>query len=697
MRPRQRGRNATSGARSKSRSRAGGGGQQQQQHWRTQLEASRRGFDAVLPPPPSPEQAPPPTAASAAAAVPDTSDAAVLALVPRRVLWPHQRDGVAFMQERLRSPLVATDGTRIAGGFLCDDTRLGKCTTTAAFIVADLQERTQRGARLGQPTLIVCPTVAVAVWVNEIAAYLHGHGNSNCAPLRVRVVTSESVTAPLHAFDLAMGTDVIVTTYSAVAGLRRHGISQALQALHYRGLFCDEAHQLVNENTAVHAVFAEHMHADLKWFISASPLQNAASDLQSALRFVNVPAADMATPDQCRLLLRRLYLRRLRSDVAETMGLAAVPSVPEMRLAVVTLDFASPTEARLYGSMARAMEHVFVSTTSASATGERAARVPQTFAISVLHRLRQVCLSPYVVGYETLLRGDAVTGVPPLADGLVLCPSSSSSSPDMEDEETAARRLAGQAVAYYTLSGNDPTVLQPLMDALYARHGREAGDRISARAEALRDVIVPPLSTKEHWVCNTLLRERVDPAGEKVVIFCNWCIGLERLAHWLDVRHRVLRLPGAREHVYVYGGGAHDHTAAIARFCTDPAVGYLLITNKSGSESLDLSAANHVVLLDPWWNPHREQQAADRIEGVNQRRPTHCYRLAIRHTIDEEIVALANRKLRMHDSWLPPTSAAVAERQDLARIALAYRQHQHQESQESQEAPFSPMDTDGDT
>ncbi|MGL5910799.1 MAG: helicase-related protein, partial [Phycicoccus sp.] len=69
-----------------------------------------------------------------------------------------------------------------------------------------------------------------------------------------------------------------------------------------------------------------------------------------------------------------------------------------------------------------------------------------------------------------------------------------------------------------------------------------------------------------------------------------------------------------------------------------------LISLKAGGFGLTLTEADYVFVLDPWWNPAAEAQAVDRTHRSGQTRPVNVYRLVSRHTVEEKVVALQERK-----------------------------------------------------
>jgi SNF2 family DNA or RNA helicase len=84
-----------------------------------------------------------------------------------------------------------------------------------------------------------------------------------------------------------------------------------------------------------------------------------------------------------------------------------------------------------------------------------------------------------------------------------------------------------------------------------------------------------------------------------------------------------------------------------------------LISLKAGGSGLNLTAADYVIHMDPWWNPAVEEQASDRAHRIGQTRPVTIYRLITQHTIEEKIGALHQNKRDLADRLLDGNEAAV--------------------------------------
>ena len=83
-----------------------------------------------------------------------------------------------------------------------------------------------------------------------------------------------------------------------------------------------------------------------------------------------------------------------------------------------------------------------------------------------------------------------------------------------------------------------------------------------------------------------------------------------------------------------------------------------LISLKAGGLGLNLTAADYVIHMDPWWNPAVEDQASDRAHRIGQKHPVTIYRLITKHTIEEKIVKLHSEKRDLANSLLADTETS---------------------------------------
>jgi SNF2 family DNA or RNA helicase len=139
------------------------------------------------------------------------------------------------------------------------------------------------------------------------------------------------------------------------------------------------------------------------------------------------------------------------------------------------------------------------------------------------------------------------------------------------------------------------------------------------------------------------------PAGHRALVFSQWTALLDRVEpHLRSAGIDYLRLDGS----------TRNRGQLVDRFQADDGPPVFLISLKAGGTGLNLTAADHVFLLDPWWNPAVEDQAADRAHRIGQDRPVIVTRLVAEDTVEDRILALQKKKRSLADAALGEASQA---------------------------------------
>jgi SNF2 family DNA or RNA helicase len=115
-------------------------------------------------------------------------------------------------------------------------------------------------------------------------------------------------------------------------------------------------------------------------------------------------------------------------------------------------------------------------------------------------------------------------------------------------------------------------------------------------------------------------------------------------------------------------GRTRKRAERVKRFQEDESLTVFLVSLKAGGTGLNLTAADYVFLLDPWWNPAVERQAVDRTHRIGQMRPVMAYRLVCPDTVEERIAELQDRKRDLADAILGKGAFTLRDmsREDLA-------------------------------
>lgn len=113
---------------------------------------------------------------------------------------------------------------------------------------------------------------------------------------------------------------------------------------------------------------------------------------------------------------------------------------------------------------------------------------------------------------------------------------------------------------------------------------------------------------------------------------------------------------------YVYlDGKTRKRQEVVDQFQNDPSVQAFLISLKAGGVGLNLTAADYVFILDPWWNPAVEAQAVDRAHRIGQHKPVFAYRLIARDTVEEKILQLQGDKRRLAEAIVSADDSVIRQ------------------------------------
>jgi SNF2 family DNA or RNA helicase len=137
--------------------------------------------------------------------------------------------------------------------------------------------------------------------------------------------------------------------------------------------------------------------------------------------------------------------------------------------------------------------------------------------------------------------------------------------------------------------------------------------------------------------------ESVVTENHKVLVFSSFVKHLKLYAKQLD------------ENGWQYAmltGSTRNRAAEVEKFQNDPDCKIFLISLKAGGVGLNLTAADYVFILDPWWNPAAEMQALNRAHRIGQDKNVFVYRFISNHTVEEKIIRLQERKKELANTFV---------------------------------------------
>ncbi|KAI1875149.1 hypothetical protein JX265_004207 [Neoarthrinium moseri] len=158
----------------------------------------------------------------------------------------------------------------------------------------------------------------------------------------------------------------------------------------------------------------------------------------------------------------------------------------------------------------------------------------------------------------------------------------------------------------------------------------------------------------------------IQASGEKTIIFSQWTLLLDllevQMGRQLDIGFR--RYDGSMQ--------AARRDKAVSDFMEKPDVKVMLVSLKAGNAGLNLTAASHVIIMDPFWNPFTEYQAVDRAHRIGQLREVKVHRLLVKGTVEDRIIALQDQKRELVNSALDESASQAIGRLGAKDLAFLF-------------------------
>jgi len=279
----------------------------------------------------------------------------------------------------------------------------------------------------------------------------------------------------------------------------------------------------------------------------------------------------------------------------------------------------------------------------------------------LIMRLRQAVDHPYLIVHGSL-RNNSAGPIPTKSRGEVATHVCGLCQDDIEEPGTLARAACGHCfhrdcVSEYLgqapqLAGGGigcPVCFAPLSISTEGEEEEATTPGAVPSSNVKNNSIMQKIKTAEFKSSTKIeaLMQEVNgmiaaDSTSKALVFSQFTLFLE-LIEWRMKRDGVscAKLLGSMP--------VQAKNNMIIAFQTDPSLKVLLISLKAGGEGLNLQAADHIFLMDPWWNPASELQAIQRAHRIGQRRHVRATRFIMKGTIEEKIIELQQKKQTVFD------------------------------------------------
>lgn len=514
-----------------------------------------------------------------------------------------------------------------------------------------------------KPTLIICPLSVMPGWAMQFEEHV--------AAGRTQVVVYHGQDRDKRVAQISK-YDVVLSTYGTLVS--ESGLKNGLNAVKWLRVVADEAHYIKNPATATSQVIRK-LSAERRWGLTGTPIQNSLRDLHGLVSYLKVdPLGDTTlfrraierpvlngeegAVKTLQSLVGSLALRRTKHTQRNGLPLVSLPP-KEVFIIPVELEAAARSKYDRWETSGRAIvaRHLSAGTLMANYTA----------ILEVILRLRQICCDASLVSSDEPSFASLTAAAPSatsrltaevtqqlvqlLREGLdnecpvCLCDISHPCITLCRHifckrciDTVISKDKPNCPLCRSSISHSDLVELPPEPEPVEDAGAGDEDEDIAGNSGA-----ASPCGAKIKALLGTVNAALARNSAEKHVVFSQFTGMLDLVGTAL--RHSGItfcrldgKTPAAKRNTMLraFSDGSD---------LTGPRV--FLISLKAGGVGLNLTAACHAHLLDPYWNPAVEEQAADRVHRLGQLKPVSIYRYVVKGSIEERMLELQEEKRKL--------------------------------------------------
>ncbi|EXJ84581.1 hypothetical protein A1O3_05251 [Capronia epimyces CBS 606.96] len=487
-------------------------------------------------------------------------------------------------------------------------------------------------------TLIVTPLSTIDSWKWEI--------NRHLLPNSLTVLTYHGSGKNQLSAEMEHA-QVVLTTYETLAKAAQDSASVLNQYLWFR-VILDEAHWIRNTATQQFAAVSR-IQAQRRWCLTGTPVQNGLRDIfaltrflrfrpfaapQDIRRFVTGPLShrDEQGLANLQLMMKVCSIRRVKADL----------NLPESRVSQVLVEL-SETERIQYEQI---KERLLADLTQGTSKG---AKTTSPIFVQGIRQLRRICehgLSKSVSENDVLCTKTSpevpkcekcdARGCKGSVDRPVEIDCGHSICNRCLDTEGQLMGDVGIRISSCPICGSQDD------DATFFLGDWNSGVAVSDEGECETTTVDSGfMSSKVRKVVDMLASlHKNGGVPPKSIVFSNWRGTLDAIQKGLEEQEIIFaRIDGT--------SSIEQRREAIKTFQEDSSTLVMLLTLGTGSVGLNLTRASYVHIVEPHWNPMREEQAAARAHRIGQINPVTVYRYIVQNSIEERVLRMQRQKLHL--------------------------------------------------
>lgn len=229
------------------------------------------------------------------------------------------------------------------------------------------------------------------------------------------------------------------------------------------------------------------------------------------------------------------------------------------------------------------------------------------------------------------IKDEVAKELPPKTEQIIKVPLGPEQQKLYDQVRAMAKQKVFKAIADRGVGASTVTILDALLKLR----------QVACHPDLVKlDIAKDVHESSKHEVMRELIEESV-AEGHRSLIFSQFTSHLKILREWLD----------SQDIGYFYlDGRTRNRQDLVDGFNRPDGPPLFLISLKAGGTGLNLTSADYVMHMDPWWNPAVEAQATDRAHRIGQTRPVVVYKIVAENTVEEKIIALQDKKRELFDS-----------------------------------------------
>lgn len=493
-------------------------------------------------------------------------------------------------------------------------------------------------------TLVVVPAALMLQWKSEIESKTR-------ASRSVRVYLYHGGQKWISATELET-YDFVITTYDTLShsagdafipgdNPQTYAFSRKeagpLFHVHWKRIILDEAHMIRHTRTQRWRAVQE-LHGVHRWAVTATPLHNSIEDLQNLLFFVGLPRLPVLPGSSSDDILNDPVLQRSIARSVQPAFLRRGPVMIRNGVREVLVQLPQKTERVAKQPFSVKESHMYNSILSRSRSALASSEYKEgAFHIfAMMTRLRQACCHPWIsqgrairVSVCGACNSEATAAVETKC-GHVFCHECLLLRfREAVDGDEIATRLpcptCGEVVTF---------------NSVFKKRTFTSTERIAQYKQNEFE-----LSTKLKMILKAIHDMQKDYPDDKMIIFSHFTSFMDVITVALE-RYNIenLRIDGSMS--------LTNRNSTIRLFQTNPNIKVVLASKTATGVGLNLTAANHVLVVDPWWNPAIEEQAVHRCYRIGQKKPVFVTRFLISDTIEQYCYEICQRKKEFGDAIL---------------------------------------------